>query len=132
MGFQIYTTGDHRVPKNKKLPCGAITPKVGMALVQGSDGNLAIASGTTKPTHICMEEREAACTAGDLIHVHQVEADIVWAVPLTAAGDALKVGSKVTIAADGLGVTATTEGGIAVIDKICGTEVGDTVLVHFA
>lgn len=131
MGFLIHSTGDHRVPVNKKLPCGAVIPKVGMAMVLGTGGTLAIASGTTVPTHICMEERSAACTAGELIHVIQVEPDITFAAPLTAAGTALTVGSKVTVAADGLGITATTTGGTARIEQLRGTEVDDIVLVQF-
>ena len=131
MGFMIQSTGDHRVPVHKLLPCGSITPKVGMALVLGTGGTLAIASGTTKPTHICMEEHEAAVAAGTLIHVNQVEPDITWGAPLSVAGTALKVGQKVTIAADGLAVTATTENGTALIEKICGTGVDDIVHVRF-
>lgn len=130
MGFLIHSTGDHRVPVNKLLPCGAITPKVGMAMVL-ANGSLAIATGTTKPTHICVEEHQAAVAAGTLIHVHQVEPDITWGVPLTVAGTSLKQGQKVTISADGLGVTATTTDGVATIEKICGTAVDDTVLVRF-
>lgn len=130
MGFMIQSTGDHRVPVNKMLPCGAITPKVGMAMVLTA-GQLGIASGTTKPTHICVEEHEAAVTAGTLIHVHQVEPDITFGVPLSVAGTSLKVGQKVTIAADGLAVTATTENGVAQIEKICGTGVDDLVHVRF-
>lgn len=130
MAFLIHSTGDHRVPVNELVPCSAITPKVGMALALGSTGMLGIASGTTKPTHICMEEREAACTAGELIHTIAVAPDITLAAPLTVAGTALKVGNKVTIAADGLGVTATTEGGTCQIVKICGTDVDDLVYVR--
>lgn len=130
MAFLIHTTGDHRVPVNKLLPCGAITPKVGMAMVLSS-GSLAVASDTTKPTHICVEEHTAAVAAGTLIHVVQAEADIVFAAPLTADGAALKVGDKVTISTDGLGVTATTTGGVAQIESICGTGVDDIVRVRF-
>lgn len=130
MGFMIQSTGDHRVPVNKLLPCGAITPKVGMAMVL-ANGQLGIASGTTKPTHICVEEHEAAVAAGTLIHVHQVEPDITWGVPLSVAGTALKEGQKVTIAAGGMAVTATTENGVAQIEKICGTGVDDLVHVRF-
>lgn len=129
MAFKIHTTGDHRVPVNKLLPCTALTPKVGMAMV--FNGNLQIASGTTKPTHICMEEHAAAVEAGTLLHVIQVEDDITFAVPLTDEGVDLGVGSKVTIAANGLGVTATTTSGVAQIEGIGGTDVGDTVYVRF-
>ena len=130
MGFMIQSTGDHRVPVNKVLPCSAITPKVGMALVL-TGGQLAAASGTTKPTHICMEEHEAAVAAGTMIHTIQVEPDITFAVPLSAAGTSLKVGNKVTLATGGMAVTATTTDGIALIEKICGTAVDDLVHVRF-
>lgn len=131
MAFLIHSTADHRVPVNELMPCGAITPKVGMAMAL-SGGKLAIAAGTTKPTHICVEERAAACADGELIHVISAEADVTFEAPLTAAGAALKVGDKVTVAAGGLGVTATTEGGTAQIVKICGTGVGEKVRVRFA
>jgi hypothetical protein len=130
MGFMIQSTGDHRVPVNKLLPCGAITPKAGMAMVL-TGGLLAAASGTTKPTHICMEEHETAVAYGTLIHAVQVEPDITFGVPLSVKGDSLSIGHKVTIAADGLAVTATTENGVAQIEKICGTGVDDLVHVRF-
>lgn len=130
MAFLIHSTGDHRVPVNELMPCGAIVPKVGMAMVL-TGGNLAAAAGTTKPTHICMEERASACTSGELIHVIRAEADITFAAPLTADGAALKVGDKVTLSADGMGVTATTTSGVAQIAGICGTGVDDLVRVRF-
>ena len=45
-GFIPYSNEDGRVPAWQYLPCGAIKPSIGMALVQSS-GNLAIATGTT-------------------------------------------------------------------------------------
>ena len=44
----------------------------------------------------------------------------------------LKAGSKVTLDADGLQVTATTDSGVAVIVDLEGTQVGDSVRVRFA
>lgn len=61
----------------------------------------------------------------------KVQDYILWEAPLTAAGTALKVGDKVTLATTGLGVTATTEGGVATIIAIHGTAIGDTVTVRF-
>lgn len=61
----------------------------------------------------------------------KVQDYILWEVPLTVAGTALKIGDKVTIAATGLGVTATTESGVATIVGINGTAIGDTVIVRF-
>ena len=129
--FLIHTTDDGRIPGFEYLPAAAITPKVGMALVANS-GNLAVATGTTKPTYISMAERDGAVTAGDLIPVVRVQPDMIFEVPLSAAGTSLKSGQKVTIATDGLQVTATPTDGVAEIVEILGTAVGDKVRVRFA
>lgn len=131
MAFLIHSTDDGRVLPWEYLPAGAITPKVGMALYQSS-GNLALASGTTKPTYISMREQATALTAGDLIPVVRVQPDVVWETELSAAGTSLSVGQKVTIATDGLRVTATTTDGIAEIVEILDTAVGGKVRVRFA
>ena len=129
--FQFHTTDDGRIPGFEYLPAAAITPKVGMALVANS-GNLAVATGTTKPTYISMEGRDGAVTTGDLIPVVRVQPDMIFEVPLSAAGTSLKAGQKVTIATDGLQVTATTTDGVAEIVEILGTAAGDKVRVRFA
>lgn len=130
MAFLIHTTDDGRALPWEYLPAGTITPKVGMALTQTS-GNLALASGTTKPTYISMREQENALTAGDLIPVVRVQPDVIFETELSAAGTSLQVGQKVTIATDGLRVTATTTEGIAEIVEILGTAIGDKVRVRF-
>ena len=43
MAFLIQQVDGGRVPGIEYLPCGAITPRIGMALIQ-SGGNLAVAS----------------------------------------------------------------------------------------
>ena len=53
------------------LPCGAITPKAGLALVL-TNGLLALATGATAPTYICMKDADAAVTAGTIIPVVRV------------------------------------------------------------
>ena len=131
MAFLIHSTDDGRVPGIEYLPCAAITPKVGMALVQSS-GNLGIASGTNKPTYISMCERETACTAGDLIPVMRVQPDVIYETTWSVAGTSVKLGSKVTLATSGLQVTATTESGVAEVVGIVGTAVGEAVRVRFA
>ncbi len=130
MAFKPHQTNDGRVPPFEYLPAGAITPKVGMALYMNA-GNLAIAAGTTKPTYICMCEKDAAVAAGDIIPVIRVDDGMILSVPLSAAGTSLKLGNKVTIATGGLQVTATTTDGVAEIVGIMGTAVGDEVLVRF-
>lgn len=111
-------------------PCGAITPKVGLALYLNA-GALAIATGTTKPEYICMEEHEAAVAAGTPVYVLPVSPDIEFETQATAAMTAVKVGNKVTLATDGLGVTATTTDGVAQVVALEGTAVGDNVRVRF-
>ena len=63
MAFKIHKIDDGRIPGIEYLPCGAITPKVGMALVQ-SAGNLAIATrGTHTPNETCSLTDVAQCAA---------------------------------------------------------------------
>ncbi len=128
--FRIYNTNDGHVPPMEYLPCSAITPKVGMALYQNG-GNLALAAGTTKPTYISMCSRETAVESGEQIPVIRVEEGIIFGTELSAAGTSLKLGDKVTIATDGLRVSATTTDGVAEIVGMTGTASGSEVLVRF-
>ena len=109
---------------------GAITPKIGMALTVTS-GRLALASGTTKPTYIAMTHRDAAVTAGTVIPVIRVDTVALYDTTCSVAFTGVNVGEKVTIAADGLQVTATKEGGIAEVVAIDGTAAGSTITVRF-
>ncbi len=116
------------------LPCSAITPKVGMALVQSS-GNLAIATGTTAPTYISMAEKESALAAGDIIPVIRVEKDVIYETTNSASFAAIKKGDKVTLhASDGLQVTATKTSGVAEVvdfDEAAASGAGGKVWVRF-
>ena len=131
MAFKIYSTDDGRVPGIEYLPAGAIAPKVGTALTI-SGGNLAIATGTTKPKYISMCEAAATLTAGTEIPVIRVGEDMVFEAPLSVAGTSLKVGDKVTIATGGEQLTATTTDGVAEIVGIVGTAAGEHIRVRFA
>ena len=112
-GFIPHSNEDGRVAPWEYLPCGAITPKIGMALVQSS-GNLAIATGTTKPTYISMMEAASAVTAGTKIPVIKVQPDQVFEVTNSASLADVAIGSKVTLhASNGLQITATTSSGVA-------------------
>lgn len=130
MAFKIHSTDDNRVPGIEYLPCSAITPKIGMLLKQTS-GNLALASGTDVPTYISMCERESACDAGDLIPVLRVGHDMILETSFSASASAIKLGSKVTIASDGLRVTATTTNGVAEVVYMDGTASGSMCRVRF-
>ena len=130
-GFIPYTNEDGRVPPWEYLPCGAITPKIGMALVQ-SGGVFAIATGTTKPTHISMTEKSAACTSGDLIPVVRIEPDMVFECTNSASLSGVNIGDKVTLhASNGCQVTGTKTSGVATIVAKDGDAAGSRVLVRF-
>jgi hypothetical protein len=128
--FRNIKNADGAVAPFEYLPCSAITPKNGMAMTM-TGGKLAIASGTTKPSYICVAERDAAVTAGEIIPVIRVDDQIIFETQLSAAGTALNIGDKVTIAADGLRVTATKTDGVAEIVAIEDTAVGGNVHVRF-
>lgn len=130
MAFLTHKADGGRVPGLEYLPCAAITPKLGMAMVQ-TGGNLTTASGSTMPTYISMVEKENACTAGDIIPVFRVLPDMVFETTFQAAASALKLGDLVTIHTDGLQVTATKTSGVAEIVEMDGTAVGDRVRVRF-
>ncbi len=100
---------------------------VGTALVLTS-GKAKIASGTTKPTYICVSKLTAK--EGDKVAAILILPDMIFEAELSAAGTALSVGSKVTISADGQKLTATTTSGIAEIIEFNTDEkaAGDTVL----
>lgn len=133
MAFLIHSVDDGRVLPIEYLPCSAITPKVGMALTQTS-GNLAIATGATAPAYISMIEKETACVAGDIIPVIRVQKDVVFETENSASFASVKVGTKVTLATDGLRVTATATDGVAEvvgIDEVAAAGSGGKVLVRF-
>ena len=129
-GFIPYSNEDGRVPPWEYLPCSAITPKRGM-LMKLDGGKLAKASGSDVPEFLCIEERSAAVSAGDPVKVVRVEPDTDYETVFSAAATGLGPGDKVTIATDGLRVTATTASGVAEIVYMEGTASGDTVIVRF-
>lgn len=131
-GFIPYSTEDGRVLPWEYLPAtGSTKPDIGLALVLSS-GKLAKASGTTKPTYICMAEYPAAVTAGTLLPVVAVQPDVIWETTNQASLNGVNVGQAVTIHSDGLQVTATTSSGVAtIVEKTAGTGTGNKTLVKF-
>ena len=130
-GFVPHSNEDGRVNPWEFLPCSAITPKIGMALVQSS-GNLAIATGTTKPTHISMVEKDAACTAGDLIPVIRIQPDQVFECTNSASLSGVNIGQRVTLhASNGLQITGTTSSGVAELVYKEADATGSRCLVRF-
>ena len=130
MSFKIHSMDGGRVPGIEYLPAGAITPKLGMALVQ-TNGQLALATGANAPTYISMCEKDRACTAGEIIPVIRVGKHIILETTFAAAATSVKLGSKVTLHTDGLQVTATTTSGVAEIVYMDGTASGSMCRVRF-
>lgn len=131
MAFKFFSLDDNRISGIEYLPCGAITPKVGMALCQ-TGGNLAIATGTTAPAYISMCEKVSPCTAGDIIPVIRVGKDMIFETAFSAAATGIKLGDKVTLhASDGMQVTATTASGVAEVVYMDGANVGSMCRVRF-
>lgn len=130
MSFKIHSIDDNRISGIEYLPCDAITPKVGMALVQ-SDGNLALATGTNAPTYISMCEKDSPCTEGDIIPVIRVNKDMIFETTFAEEATSVKLGSKVTLHTDGLQVTSTTASGVAEVVYMDGTATGDMCRVRF-
>lgn len=132
MGFIPYSNEEGRVTPWEYLPCSAITPKVGMAMVQSS-GNLAIATGTTKPTYICMANYDAAVTAGTIVPVIRVHEDEIFETTNSASLSGVNIGAKVTLhASNGLQITGTTSSGVAELVYKEADAIGSRCLVKFS
>lgn len=102
---------------------------MGEALVI-KDGAATKCSATETPTHMCIQDQAAG--AKESILVYPITGTMHFEVPVTAAPTALKAGNKVTLAADGLGVTATTTGGVCTIVNMNGAKAaGDLITVKF-
>ena len=128
-GFKLHTLDHASVLPIEEHPCSAIQPQVGMAMVL-SGGLLVKATGTTKPTYICVTQRHAAVVQGELIQVTPCTAAAVYETEFAVAAASIKLGSKVTIHTDAMSVTATTEGGIAEVVAMDGTAAGSICRVR--
>lgn len=105
------------------------TYKMGEALVI-TNGAATKCGATAKPTHMCCRDQEA--DAKETITVYPITGTMHFGVPVTAAPTALAIGAKVTLATDGLGVTATTASGVCEIVNLNGAKAaGDEIVVKF-
>ena len=128
MAFLINDTKDGAPGPWEYLEASALGAcKVGMALTL-TDGKLAKATATVRPSYISMFEGTVA--AGDRIPVIRVLPDTRFKTQLSAAGTALKVGDKVTIDATAMLATNTTTSGVLELVEILGTAIGDSVIVR--
>ena len=113
------------------FPAAAIELEPGMAL-QLTDGLLQMATGTDKPTHICQYYSGGeAVEEGTIVAVTRVLDDVVFETTSSVDMSTVNIGDRVTIAADGLRVTATT-GGYAEVLYIEDTDAGGAVRVRFS
>lgn len=132
MAFLYYQNQGAIVPGSEYLPAGAITAVRGLTLTMSS-GKLAVASGTTAPSYICLcDSAGEALEDGEIIPVSRVLPDQIYATTWSVAASSVTRGQKVTLSADGLQVTATTTSGVAEVVDFEGTNAGDTVYVRFA
>ena len=128
MAFLINDTKDGAPGPWEYLEASALGAcKVGMALTL-TDGKLAKATATVRPSYISMFEGTVA--SGDRIPVVRVLPDTRFKTQLSAAGTALKVGDKVTIDTTAMLATSTTTSGVLELVEILGTAIGDSVIVR--
>lgn len=102
---------------------------MGEALVI-TGGKATKCGAAVKPTHMCSQDQ--AADAKESVLVYPISGTMVFETSVTAAPTGLAVGSKVTLAADGLGVTATTTNGVCEIVDLRGAKaIGDKITVKF-
>ena len=111
------------------FPAAAGEYHIGMALYQTS-GNLAKATGSTKPTYICMAEKTTT-EAGELIPAIPVDDSTEFEVVLTAAVSGLKAGTTANISTDGMSLVAG-ESGVFRVVSASGAAEGDVAVGRFA
>lgn len=125
--FGLFKMDKANTPIIKQLPAAAATYNAGEVAVL-ADGKVTKATGTTKPTYLIAEK--GTKTTADTVSVIPVYPDQEYITTLSTGGT-LAVGSKVTIAADGAQVTATTTSGVATVVEALGTTSGSAVIVKF-
>lgn len=128
MAFMLQSTDVGQTPPIEYRQATAEEDVVlGEALVTAATGLLTKCGATARPEFIAVGPQDEH----DCVPVVRVQDYQVWRTQLSAAGTSLKPGNKVTLEADGLRVTATTESGVAAIVALEGTAVGDSVRVRF-
>lgn len=123
--------GRQNVPEPEYLEAKASEEIViGEALVL-SAGVLTKCAATTAPQYIAMASVGTSDTKRT-IAACRVESNQLYDVPFSVAPGNIKVGDKVTLATDGIKVTATTDSGVAKIVSLNGAAIaGDVVTVRF-
>ena len=125
-GFIPHVYGDGKVDGWVHLGAAVGTYHVGMALVLTS-GNLTKAVGATKPTHICMCEKNVE-TAGEVIAAIPVDPTTEFAVELNDVTN-ISAGDHAAISLGAMSITE--ENGKFYIISTSGTQEGDVAIGRF-
>ena len=128
MAFIPHTLNEGGHPPLEYLPASAMSVELGMAL-DFTSGKLTKASPTTVPKYFALVTK--ACEAGEIIPVQKLEKGVDYETTASVAIADTLIGAKVTIASDGLRVTATATDGVAQIVSVSGNAAGDKVVVRF-
>ncbi|MBQ8005343.1 MAG: hypothetical protein IJ303_03420 [Clostridia bacterium] len=112
----IHTIDDAAVRGIEYHEAAAITPKIGM-LLKNVNGKLTTASGTDKPTYLCLCEREVSLSAGEVIPVHRLDSAFVLEDETELDLSEIPTGSKLTIGEDGTHLAIATGGAIELVYK---------------
>lgn len=128
MGFIPHTYKDGQpTPWEYLAAAPGLVLEIGTALV-AEEGELQLATGTVTPQYISMYQGTAK--EGDLIPVIRALEETVFETTFSVAADAVEVGQKLTISAEGTQVTATTGGAAEVVSIPEGKEADDSVRVR--
>lgn len=123
--------GRMNVPEPEFLPVTANEEYTEGEALKIASGKVTKASGTNAPTHIAL----GAEVKDGILPVARIDKTMVFEAPVTYSDTALAVvlGTKLTIATDGAGVTDVTTSGVAtVVDTLDANKTaGDKVLVIF-
>jgi len=130
-GFFPKTMGKANTPPMFSLPATAGESYKPGELLKLTSGAVTKASGTDQPAYVCACELDTAAS-GAKVACYRVDEETVYATCFSASAAAIVIGNKVTIAADGLRVTATTASGVAEVVEMDGTASGDGCGVRFA
>lgn len=126
--FTFHSFDNGQTPPHEYLPgTEGETFAVGEAVILTA-GALTKCAATAVPDYITM----GPAGKNGTVPCAKVNGETVYDAPLTADGTALKLGDKVTLATDGMGVTATKTGGVAQIVRMDGKGKDDIVGVRFA
>jgi len=124
--------GRMNVPEPEFLPVAANEEHTEGEALKIASGTVTKASGTDAPTHIALGTE---ANVNGLLPVARIDKTMVFEAPVTYSETALAVvlGTKLTIATDGAGVTDVTTSGVAtVVDTLDANKTaGDKVLVIF-